>query len=133
MIHWFMEPFNRFFEFNGRSRRREFWTYTLGLMLLVAFFILMEIVTGGEPLIIEFWDRAIIALAIFTFIPSLAVSVRRLHDQDRSGWWLLLALIPLLGGLGLLVMMGLAGTTGPNRFGEDPKRVVAADVQETFD
>jgi uncharacterized membrane protein YhaH (DUF805 family) len=62
---------------------------------------------------------SIVGLALF--IPSLAVTVRRLHDQDKSGWLVLLPLIPLVGGIILLVFMLLEGTQGPNRFGPDPK------------
>ncbi|MDB5667676.1 MAG: hypothetical protein JWL74_626 [Alphaproteobacteria bacterium] len=54
-------------------------------------------------------------------IPSIAVTIRRLHDQDKSGWMILLAFIPLVGGIVLLVFMLLDGTRGPNRFGADPK------------
>jgi uncharacterized membrane protein YhaH (DUF805 family) len=53
-------------------------------------------------------------------VPSIAVGVRRFHDQDKSGWFLLLALIPVVGGLIVLVFMCLPGTSGPNRFGPDP-------------
>ncbi|MCH7629961.1 MAG: DUF805 domain-containing protein, partial [Proteobacteria bacterium] len=63
-----------------------------------------------------------------TIVPSLAVSVRRLHDQDRSGWMLLLMLIPFLGWFALLVLMCLEGTRGPNRFGADPKNPAQADI-----
>lgn len=59
--------------------------------------------------------------ALATFIPNLAVTVRRLHDQDKSGWWILISLIPLIGGIWLLVLYFIDGTPGPNRFGPDPK------------
>ncbi len=61
-------------------------------------------------------------------LPSLAVAVRRLHDTDRSGWWLLIGLIPLVGGIVLLVFFVLEGTRGPNRHGADPKLVAAGAV-----
>jgi uncharacterized membrane protein YhaH (DUF805 family) len=59
------------------------------------------------------------SLAIF--IPNLAVAVRRLHDQDKSGWWMLIALVPFIGGIWLLILYFIEGTRGPNRFGPDPK------------
>jgi uncharacterized membrane protein YhaH (DUF805 family) len=62
-------------------------------------------------------------------IPSIAVTVRRLHDTDRSGWWFLIQLIPIVGGIILLVFVCLEGTRGPNRFGADPKQEVAAGQQ----
>ncbi|MDT7577550.1 MAG: hypothetical protein QOH17_3883, partial [Pseudonocardiales bacterium] len=59
--------------------------------------------------------------SLAVLLPSLAVGVRRLHDTDRSGWWLLIGLIPIIGGIVLLVFFVLEGTRGPNRFGADPK------------
>ena len=59
-------------------------------------------------------------------LPSIAVAVRRLHDTDRSGWWILLGFIPIIGGIVLLVFYVLEGTQGPNRFGPDPKAAAAA-------
>jgi len=53
-------------------------------------------------------------------IPSIAAGIRRLHDTDRSGWWLLIAFIPLIGVIVLLVFFVSGGTAGANRFGEDP-------------
>ena len=65
---------------------------------------------------------------LVAFIPSLAVQVRRFHDQDKSGWFILLGLIPYLGGLVLLIFMCLEGTRGPNRFGADPRDPYSVDV-----
>ncbi|HZG46474.1 MAG TPA: DUF805 domain-containing protein, partial [Allosphingosinicella sp.] len=66
---------------------------------------------------------------LLVFIPNLAVTIRRLHDQDKSGWFVLLALIPLVGPIILLVFYCIEGTRGPNRFGPDPK---GPDVSRTF-
>jgi uncharacterized membrane protein YhaH (DUF805 family) len=66
--------------------------------------------------------------ALATFIPNLAVTVRRLHDQDKSGWWILIALIPFIGGIWLLILYFVDGTSGPNRFGPDPKASGDAQV-----
>jgi uncharacterized membrane protein YhaH (DUF805 family) len=62
------------------------------------------------------------------FIPSLAVTVRRLHDTNRSGWWVLISLLPLVGALVLFIFMLLNGTAGANRFGSDPKNKFSATV-----
>ena len=64
------------------------------------------------------------------FIPNLAVQVRRFHDQDKSGWFVLLGFIPYLGGLIVLVFMCLEGTRGPNQYGDDPKGLGSAEVFE---
>lgn len=63
----------------------------------------------------------LLVYSVLLFIPNLAVAVRRLHDQDKSGWWILIGFVPLIGGIWLLVLYLLDGTPGPNRFGPDPK------------
>ncbi len=70
----------------------------------------------------------LVIYSLAAFIPSIAVQVRRFHDQDKSGWFVLLGLIPYLGGLILIIFMCLEGTRGPNRFGPDPRDPYNADV-----
>lgn len=119
--------------FEGRAARSEFWYYSLfyALMLLV-FGVLGFALAGGSNFregnlrsFLPFVPLIIVVLAMI--IPGIAVTVRRLHDRDMSGWWYLgfiaLSAIPVVGGLiGLatLVLYALKGTVGPNRFGSDP-------------
>jgi len=130
-MDWMLMPYRRYFDFSGRSRRKEFWMFQLFQAIVVI--ILYALLFAGFPAVDAYGQvaeapgalfyLACILLAIFalgSIIPAIAVEVRRLHDQDKSGWWILIALIPL-GGLVLLVFMFLEGTNGPNRFGEDPK------------
>lgn len=161
-MNWMILPFKRYFDFSGRSRRMEFWMFQL-LNLLVAavlagpFYVsfvgaamsgaaagpegqeaAMEaaLLTGMSPvMMIMMGLYGLYVLA--AFIPSLAVTVRRLHDRDLSGWWylgvILASLIPIVGilaALAFLVLMFLPGTSGPNRFGEDPKDPAQASVFE---
>jgi len=65
----------------------------------------------------------VLVVALALFLPSLGVLVRRLHDTDRSGFWIFIALVPIVGGIILIVWEATAGTPGPNRFGPDPKAV----------
>jgi uncharacterized membrane protein YhaH (DUF805 family) len=112
---------NQYMQFNGRARRSEFWYFALfqAVVLLVAsVFNFVHPILGGLLL-------GLAGLALL--LPSLGVSIRRLHDTSRSGWWFLLSFVPF-GGLVLLVFYCIDGTPGPNRFGEDPKRSVAAVV-----
>jgi uncharacterized membrane protein YhaH (DUF805 family) len=141
-MEWMIMPLKRYADFNGRSRRKEYWMFTLGVILaFVIAFIVFAFVFGagsssstpddvasmvGSTGVIVF---GLAYLAIL--IPSIAVQVRRFHDQDKSGWFVLLALIPYIGGLILLVFMCLEGTRGPNRFGPDPKNP-GGDLGEVF-
>ncbi|MEM7710586.1 MAG: DUF805 domain-containing protein [Pseudomonadota bacterium] len=108
----------RYATFSGRASRSEFWWFVL--FCFAASFVLSfleRLFTGGEP------GNGLLG-AIFSLaalIPSLAVSVRRLHDIDRTGWWLLLGLVPLVGVIVLLIFYVLPGTPGANRFGSNPK------------
>ncbi len=105
--------------FSGRAQRKEYWLFALFIMLLSLIAAGIDFGTG------TFDDElgmgavgAIVALA--TFIPGFSVVVRRLHDTDRVGWWLLIVLIPLIGVIWWIVLMCLKGTDGENRFGPDP-------------
>jgi uncharacterized membrane protein YhaH (DUF805 family) len=126
-MEWMLMPYRRYADFQGRSCRREFWMFTL-LSVIVAFGAVALMFGGadlagdrsnGGPL---FWigGIAVIIWGLASFIPSLAVQVRRFHDQDRSGWMMLLGFIPYLGTFIVLIFMCLEGTRGPNRYGPDP-------------
>jgi uncharacterized membrane protein YhaH (DUF805 family) len=125
-MDWMLLPYKRYTDFSGRSRRKEYWMF--GLMVAVVTLLIDGVFGGTYSMLAGFRTMPSVTGsllgAIFTLgsvIPSLAVTVRRLHDTDRSGWWLLIALVPVLGGLLLLWFMVSDGTAGPNRFGEDPK------------
>jgi uncharacterized membrane protein YhaH (DUF805 family) len=118
-MEWATLPLRRFAQFSGRSRRKEYWMFFL---LTLASFIVASIIDNAAGLADEEYGVGPVygLVALGLFIPSLAVSVRRLHDTGRSGWWLLLSLIPL-GALVLLYFYASNGEAGPNRFGPDPK------------
>lgn len=111
-----MPPAHLFFGFAGRISRREFWLYgVLALLGLAAFGHALLGITGIPP------RRADAVVNLLLLWPALAVSVKRWHDRDRSGWWVLVNLIPVIGTLWALVDNGFVrGTRGPNRFGDDP-------------
>ena len=124
-MNWMFVPFARYADFSGRSRRKEFWMFQLLNMLVIC--ALAVILAGSAFSEGEWTSMQIVALGLLglwmlgVLIPSLAVQVRRFHDQDKSGWFVLLGFIPYLGGLILFVFMLFEGTRGPNRFGDDPK------------
>lgn len=123
-----LQPLRKYAVFQGRARRAEYWLFYLLVIVIAVILGAADGVTGtvspqaGLGLL-----SGIFSLAIL--VPSLALSFRRLHDTNRSAWWLLIALIPLIGGLVLFVFTCLPGTKGPNRYGDDPK---APSLAETF-
>lgn len=130
-MQWMLMPLKRYADFEGRSRRTEYWMFTLFVLIIYAVLAAImflggdigEMESGASPMPPGFWIGlglfALFALAML--IPSIAVQVRRFHDQDRSGWMVLLGFIPYVGGLIVLVFMCLEGTHGPNAYGADPK------------
>ncbi len=136
-MEWMLLPYRRYAEFTGRSRRREYWLFVL-LYLLVMMVIEAIFGTPRAITMSSGFSYGIIANGTGTtvgnlfwlasFIPGLAVSVRRLHDIDRSGWWLLLGFVPVLGWFTLFIFYCLDGTAGSNRFGPDPKARGYVDV-----
>lgn len=145
-MDWMLLPYKRYFDFAGRSRRKEYWMFALFMVLVYAVgavLLLAGGLTSGfrndappefGPI---FWVGATLLgiFALASFIPSLSVGVRRLHDRDMSGWWYLLFIfggaIPFVGPLisiGFIILMCLEGTRGPNRFGPDPKDPNSVDV-----
>ena len=138
-MEWMLMPYRRYADFSGRSQRKEYWMFAL-FQFIVAMVLLTVMFVGGMGSVNEMTGQAepgtlfyivlglLVIFGLGSIIPSLAVSVRRFHDQDKSGWFLLLQLIPYIGGIIVLVFMCLAGTPGPNRFGPDPKDPTGADV-----
>ncbi len=166
-MHWMILPLKRYAEFSGRSRRKEYWLFFLAVILVyLALFALLMLfmgsailgafgsagTTGAEPgagMMGAMLGGGIVGIVImltwlFLLIPSIAVGIRRLHDIDRSGWWLMIGYGPwllsvilsaaqsealvaifnllwMVGFIVLLVFAVLPGTRGPNRFGPDPK------------
>ena len=113
-MNWYFKVWKQYADFSGRARRSEYWMFTLlNSIALFAFMLLIHVHMG---LAVAY---AIYAVAVF--IPSLAVAVRRLHDQEKSGWYIFVCLIPLIGSIWLLVLLVSEGTIGENRYGLDPK------------
>ncbi len=113
-LKWFL------FSFEGRIGRLPWWIYALAYALLCAFFDAGSrgSSTDDLPLLVVLVGVVIAVIAVWS---SIAVGVKRLHDIDKSGWWMLLLFVPIIGSLALFVMNGfIAGTPQANRFGEPP-------------
>lgn len=133
-MEWMLLPYKRYFDFSGRSRRKEYWMFFLFVViieLIIAALLFSQMPLdaygmadwSGEGVGAGFYALMAVAFifGLGTIIPQIAVQVRRFHDQDKSGWFVLLNFIPYVGFLIVLVFMFIEGTRGPNRFGADPK------------
>ncbi|CAJ1800318.1 Inner membrane protein YhaI [Aeromonas veronii] len=116
-MNWYISVLKQYAVFSGRARRTEYWMFVLCNVIVMQLLGMVDKLIGGDKEFIS----GIYSLAVL--LPSLAVAVRRLHDTDRSGWWLLLVLVPIIGTLVLIYFMVCNGQQGPNRFGDDPKAV----------
>ena len=120
-MDYMLMPLRRYAEFSGRSRRKEYWMFILGVIIVAVVLSIIEGILGLSGMIGGAYGPLTTLFMLAILVPGIAVQVRRFHDQDKSGWFVLLGLIPLLGGLIVLVFMCLEGTKGDNRFGADPK------------
>jgi len=118
-MNWYISVLKQYAVFSGRARRTEYWMFVLCNIIVMLLLGMVDRLIGGEKELIS----SIYSLAVL--LPSLAVAARRLHDTDRSAWWLLIGLIPIIGTLALIYFMVCNGQQGPNRFGDDPKAVPA--------
>lgn len=123
-MNWYLEVLKKYAVFNGRARRSEYWYFMLFSSIIGIVLAVIDGVTGSySPEVGLGLLGGIYTLAVF--IPSLAVLVRRLHDTQRSGWWLLIVLIPLIGAIVLLVFMVQDSKPGQNQYGANPKEATA--------
>ncbi|MEU6481534.1 DUF805 domain-containing protein [Streptomyces sp. NPDC047017] len=112
---WYADVLKKYFRFSGRARRAEYWMFgLLNLVICVALLVVGRATGFGYPV-------ALFVLAILP--PSLALGARRLHDTGRSGWWLLIGLVPVIGAVVLLGFAAMEGEPGDNAYGGSPKYV----------
>lgn len=117
-MEWYVKVLKNYVGFAGRARRREYWFFMLFNVLVTLALSVVDAALDTSVLV------GLYSLAVL--LPSIAVTVRRLHDTGRSAWWLLIGLVPVVGGIILLVFMLLDGTPGPNQYGQSPKEEVVA-------
>ncbi|MFE9632686.1 DUF805 domain-containing protein [Streptomyces sp. NPDC006463] len=117
-MHYYTDVLKKYAVFAGRARRQEFWMFVLCNLVVEAVIVSLDLVLGTKGII-----DAVYTLVIL--LPCIGLTVRRLHDTGRSGWWYLLVLIPLIGWIWLIVLMATEGQAGPNEYGPSPKAVHA--------
>jgi uncharacterized membrane protein YhaH (DUF805 family) len=108
-IDWAKRPIQKYADFRGRAPRAEYWWYVLGLVVVLVVLMIIEAIVGLNKMILGVYGPLTALFYLATFVPGIAVSVRRLHDTNRSGWWLLL-IVPYLISAALM-MRALAGAT----------------------
>jgi len=122
-MNWYLQVLKKYAEFSGRARRKEYWMFTLFNIIFLIIAIILDNILGtaiedsGYGLFYFLYVLAVL-------IPGLAVSVRRLHDVGKSGWMILISLIPIIGAIWLLVLMVTDSNPGENQYGPNPKEVL---------
>jgi uncharacterized membrane protein YhaH (DUF805 family) len=129
--YWMLLPLKKFATFSGRAPRAEYWWFVLFTVLVTMGLTILDFALFGTETVNEYGIGPLGAIATLAFfLPSLAVTVRRLHDRDKSGWWIFINLIPLIGFIYLFYQYVSRGTAGSNRFGPDP---LAEDMAAVFE
>jgi uncharacterized membrane protein YhaH (DUF805 family) len=108
-MHWYLDVLKKYAVFDGRASREEFWMYVLFTFIIL---VVLSLINHNGLLM------GIYSLA--TLLPSLGVEIRRLHDTNRTGWWLLINLIPAIGPLVIFVLCVLPGDAAANDYGPPP-------------
>ena len=143
-MEWALLPLRKYADFSGRARRKEFWSFVLLMIVVSIVASIVDGILGMSTLIGGVYGPVTFLAALFFVIPQFSAGIRRLHDTNRSGWWMLLGCVPIavmliiiltrsysLGLLNLVVLVliyfwVLDGTKGPNQYGPDPKAGEAA-------
>jgi len=123
-MNWYLKVLKQYADFNGRARRQEYWMFVLfNIIFSIVATILDNVLGLASPEVGYGILTGLYSLAVL--VPGLAVTVRRLHDTSRSGWWILIALIPLVGAICLIVFTAQDSKPGDNEYGPNPKGVNA--------
>lgn len=123
-MNWYLHVLKNYATFSGRARRKEYWMFFLFNVLISLGLGVLDVVAGTYS--VEYETGFFSGLySLLVLIPSIAVGVRRLHDTNRSGWWIVISLIPIIGVLVLFVFTCLDSQPGTNRFGANPKEVAS--------
>lgn len=113
-MQWYLKVLSNYIGFQGRARRKEYWMFFLFNFLITMLLSMIEVMIGLGGILSGIYG-------LFVLLPSIAVNVRRLHDIGRSGWWMLLSFIPVVGLIVLLVFAVLDSQPGENKYGPNPK------------
>jgi uncharacterized membrane protein YhaH (DUF805 family) len=121
-MNWYLQVLKKYAEFGGRARRKEYWMFALFNIVFFIVAIILDNVLGTTIGVLPYGVFYFL-YALAVLLPGLAVGVRRLHDVGKSGWMMLIGLIPLVGAIWLLVLACTDSQAGTNKWGENPKEV----------
>jgi len=113
-VYWYIEALKKYAVFSGRARRKEYWMFYLMSIIVAVLLVFFEIIFRTPGLLTKIYPFTMV-------IPNISVSVRRLHDTDRSGWWFLINLVPVIGSIFFLFFTIEDSAPGENRYGANPK------------
>ena len=121
-MKWFIKVITNYAIFKGRARRKEYWMFTLFSLIISIVLSVIDVSTGMfDPELGRGLTSTIFSMAVL--IPTIAVGVRRMHDVGKSGWFMLISLVPIIGGIWLLVLLCTDGDSSENAYGPSPKSV----------
>ena len=123
IMNWFLDVIkNKYAIFTGRARRQEYWMFVLVYAIIAIALQLLAVIFGlFSGLLATLISVIFMLFALAVLIPSLAVVIRRLHDIGKSGWWILISLIPLIGEIWLIILLATDSQPGENQYGPNPK------------
>ncbi|HEC94156.1 MAG TPA: DUF805 domain-containing protein [Candidatus Kaiserbacteria bacterium] len=124
-MNYYLEVLKKYAVFSGRARRAEYWYFALFNAIIATVLSVIGVVIGNKGIILP------IVYILVVLIPSIAVSVRRMHDIGKNGWTVLIELIPFIGAIWLLVLLVLDSNPGENKYGSNPKGVAVAGVTQS--
>lgn len=113
-MHWYLTVLYRCAVFDGRSHREEYWMFVLFDLIIILVLMVLSLVLAPSMVILVLYRLAVA-------VPGIAVTIRRLHDTGRSGWWCLIGFIPIIGAIVLLFYMAQDSQPGTNQYGPSPK------------
>jgi uncharacterized membrane protein YhaH (DUF805 family) len=121
-MNWYLAVLRKYAVFTGRARRKEYWGFALINFIITIVLVAISGMSRGSGLVIIL-SLVVLLYSLAIIVPSVAVAVRRLHDIDMSGWWMLIGFVPVIGGIALLVLTVLDSNPGENRYGPNPKNL----------
>lgn len=120
-MNWYFKVISNYFYFSGRARRKEFWMFTLFHILFASLALVIDVSLELSISRQIIYGPFYLLYIIITFIPSLAVTIRRLHDTGKSGWMYLLILVPIVGPIVIFIFLVTDGQPDSNKWGPNPK------------